>query len=311
MGLTHALPLWLLLRGAAGIASAWILVYAAAWALPLLSQWNRANWSGLLFSGVGAGIAVTGLACLLLAAHGTSSQTTWRLLGALALFLSLAVWGVLSDGGRTAQPSSTKTTGGRWSSSTWRLVICYGVFGFGYIIPATFLPVIARRTLHAPSVVGLFWPAFGLAAFLSTLLAAALSGRRRDRWLLGGSFALQALGEALIALSPTIAGTALCALFVGGTFMVITMEGLREARRIAGPDASRLMGAMTAAFAVGQILGPLYAGVLVKRSDSFTESLLTAALLMAVGAVALLWNGQATEGETTAKGSYCSEKVPP
>ena len=92
---------------------------------------------------------------------------------------------------------------------------------------------------------------------------------------------VQAVGVASLAVSHTILGTALCALLVGGTFMVMTMQGLREARRIAGADASRLMGAMTASFATGQIIGPLYASRLVLWTGGFTASLLTAAVLMA------------------------------
>jgi hypothetical protein len=38
--------------------------------------------------------------------------------------------------------------------------------------------------------------------------------------------------------------------------MVVTMAGIQEARRVAGPSAPRLIAAMTAAFAVGQLAGP-------------------------------------------------------
>jgi Uncharacterised MFS-type transporter YbfB len=47
-----------------------------------------------------------------------------------------------------------------------------------------------------------------------------------------------------------------CAVCVGGTFMVVTMAGIQEARRLAGAGAPRLIAGMTAAFAVGQLVGP-------------------------------------------------------
>ena len=47
------------------------------------------------------------------------------------------------------------------------------------------------------------------------------------------------------------------------------------------------MGAMTTAFALGQIAGPLYATHLVKMTGSFTASLRTASVFMAVSALAL------------------------
>ena len=49
------------------------------------------------------------------------------------------------------------------------IVICYGLFGLGYILPATFLPVMARQVVDDPAVFGLAWPMFGIAAALSTI----------------------------------------------------------------------------------------------------------------------------------------------
>ena len=298
MGLTNSLPLWLLLRGAGGVASAWVLVYTAAWALPLLARWQQPWRSGQVFSGVGVGIVGAGLLCLGLVSLGASSVLAWRVLGGLALLLSVFVWGATATAGADTAAMRSETASLRWTSYMRRLVVCYGVFGFGYIIPATFLPVIAHRTIHDPQVVGLFWPVFGTAAIVSTLSAASLSSRLDERLILAWSFALQAFGVLVIALSPTVIGTGVCALLVGGTFMVITMQGLREARRIAGPSASRLMGVMTATFALGQIIGPLYASCLVKLSGNFFWSLLTAAVLMAAGAVALFRTERKDNGDS-------------
>ena len=57
----------------------------------------------------------------------------------------------------------------------WAIVLCYGTFGFGYIIQATFLPAMARQQVSDPRVFGLTWPLFGLAAAVSVAGAA--------RWL--------------------------------------------------------------------------------------------------------------------------------
>jgi len=35
-----------------------------------------------------------------------------------------------------------------------RLVLCYGAFGFGYIIPATFLPAMAKKIIPDPQLFG-------------------------------------------------------------------------------------------------------------------------------------------------------------
>ena len=62
--------------------------------------------------------------------------------------------------------------------------------------------------------------------------------------------------------------------------MVITMAGLREAHRIANPaDAVRHVAAMTAAFATGQTIGPVFAGALYDATASFAPSLIATAIL--------------------------------
>jgi len=295
MGLTQNLPLWLLLRCLSGMASAWILVYASAWGLQRLAQLQRPGLSGVVFCGVGVGILVTGLLCLLLVRAGMPSSGVWMLLGGLALALSATAWNEW-DGESLTPPRPIASSGQkrlRWDHSTVILTLCYGLFGFGYIIPATFLPVIARQTVHSVLVSSLFWPLFGTAAALSTLLASSLAQRFPDRAILAISYLLQAAGVGILALRPTGPGIAISALLIGGTFMVMTMFGLREAQRVATHQSGTLMGMMTAAFAVGQILGPAYATLLVRLSGGFSWSLATAAVLLAVSAL-LLWKDKTT-----------------
>jgi len=70
--------------------------------------------------------------------------------------------------------------------------------------------------------------------------------------------------------------------------MVATMLGMLEARREAGEGARALMGAMTTAFALGQIAGPLVAGALAHRHGGFSAVLVMAALPL-LAAAFFLW----------------------
>jgi len=163
-------------------------------------------------------------------------------------------------------------------------VLAYAAFGFGYSVPATFIPALAKQQLADPVLFAWFWPLFGLAASASTVLTAAIGlnaapGRRV--WL--GAQLLMAASAALPMILPGLAGIGLSALGVGGTFMVMTMTGLRVARESAGANAPRLMAAMTAGFATGQIAGPVVVGV----TDGFMPALLAASVVLAVGALAL------------------------
>jgi MFS family permease len=287
MGFTNELALWLLLRAIAGVASAWVLIHASAWSLERLAALHRPRLSGMVFAGVGAGIAAAGGICIVLMHAKASSAQAWIVLGALSLALTAVVWRTFSpetDAARKAAPPARAALA--WDRESLRLVLCYGVFGFGYIIPATFLPVMARQAIHDPLVFGWSWPVFGAAALASTLVAAALPQSLGNRRLWIGSQLLMAIGVALPVVWPGIAGIMLAALFVGGTFMVTTMVAIREGRVVGGPNATGLIAAMTAAFAIGQIVGPVSASLLA-HDGNFAVALLIASALLIISAYAL------------------------
>src|SRR6266436_5782427 len=56
MGLTPSFTAWLVLRALAGVASAWVFVFASAWTLGQLGAADRPVLRGAVFGGVGAGI---------------------------------------------------------------------------------------------------------------------------------------------------------------------------------------------------------------------------------------------------------------
>jgi hypothetical protein len=138
--------------------------------------------------------------------------------------------------------------------------------GFGYILPATFLPVLARSVVDDPRLFGLAWPVFGATAALSTLLAAGLmKGATRLRtW--AACQLLMGVGVLLPALRQDAGMIAASALLVGGTFMVITLAGVQEirARATTPARAASLVGSVTAAFACGQIAGPVVSAILLR-----------------------------------------------
>jgi len=289
MGLDHRFAVWVVLRAAAGLASAWVLIFVSAWCLQRLASLRAPALGGTVFAGVGTGIAAAGALCLALMHATAGSAQAWIALGILSLAFTVAIWPVFGDGASSPSPARSSESGLRWDAESVRLVLCYGAFGFGYIIPATFLPVMAKQAIQDPSVFGWSWPVFGAAAAVSTLAAAVLPrfvGNRR-LWIL--SHLVMALGVALPVFWPGIAGTMVAALFVGGTFMVITMAGMQEARQVAGERARDLMAAMTSAFALGQIAGPLTVSFVVGARGGFSEALLAAASLLAASACALAY----------------------
>jgi predicted MFS family arabinose efflux permease len=284
MAYADGLAAWLALRFAAGVASAWALVYVASWCIERLSALGRPALNGVVFAGVGAGIIAAGLVCLAVLASSAGAREAWLALGALAFLGTVMVWPVLgATGVAGAGGASSVAPGHRWTADALRLVACYGAFGFAYIVPATFLPAMAKRAIGDSLAFGWAWPVFGAAAVASTLAAGALSRTLANRtiWILCA--ATMALGVASPLVIPGLAGILFSALLVGSTFVVITMVGLQEARTVAKEAGSSLVAAMTAAFAAGQVAGPLVVGPL----GGFAPALLLAAALLLGSAVAL------------------------
>ncbi len=256
MGLTHEFWLWLALRFLAGAGSAFVLVGVSAWAMPALMQLHQATRSGQVFAGVGIGICFAGLVGLVAGVTALGSQATWIGLGAIAAGFALALWRQLASDGAHATPVAGSGPA-PLTRQAWIAALCYGAFGYGYIIPATFLPALAHEVIKDPAVFGWVWPVFGAAAAISTMLAVrllpALSPRRLwayGQWVL-------ALGVVAPVFAVNLTTLLFAALCVGGTFMVITMAGIQEARRLGGAQSARVVALYTAAFAVGQIAGPL------------------------------------------------------
>ena len=285
MGLVHHMAAWLVLRTAAGFASAWVLVYVSAWSLEKLAPLGRPFLSGVVYAGVGSGVAAAGLACLALMTRGASSNSAWILLG-VASFAALAA--LMPVFGRTSAPARAGREAKLWSGPALRLVACYGAYGFGYIIPATFLPAMARDLLDDPVLFGWAWPVFGATAAASTLAVATMGGRVGHRRVWFACHLVMALGVAAPLLLPPLAGIVAAAVCVGGTFVVVTMVGLQEARRVAGAGAARLIGALTAAFAAGQIVGPAFASAALASGASLHGTLAAAAIVLVLSAFALL-----------------------
>lgn len=254
MGLVDAFALWMVLRFLAGVASALVLVGVSSWALPLLALRGRAAWSGWVYSGVGIGIVACGLIGLATGVLEVSPRAAWLLLGACSAAVAIACWGTLGaeSSATSQQPSAPSALPAR----TWPLVLAYGAFGFGYIIPATFLPAAARQVVNDPAVFAWTWPVFGLAAALSTTATARWWRHLPRRTLWAGAQVVMAAGVVAPAVKMSVPSLLWCAVCVGATFMVMTMTGLQEARRVGGAAAPRLIAGMTAAFAVGQLVGP-------------------------------------------------------
>ncbi len=294
MGLVDTFWLWAAIRFVAGVVSAWAFVFASQWGLRRLAELGAHGLGGVIYAGPGVGIIATGLLGAAAAALSVPPPCMWIGFAVCSGVAGAITWKTFAPEpsathGYVRVPDSAAPASTR-ADSTW-LVGLYGLAGFGYIITATFLPVIARQALPGSSWPDLFWPAFGLALIAGALLAARLPMWWDNRLLLAACYVVQALGILLGIVFPTALGLGLGSLLLGLPFTAITLFAMREARRLRGDAAAGLMGYATGAYGLGQILGPLVAAPIAEQTGSFSIALWIAVVALGLGAGGLAYRG--------------------
>ena len=173
------------------------------------------------------------------------------------------------------------------------LALAYGLAGFGYIVTATFLPVIARQSLPESAWLDLFWPIFGCGVVIGALLATTVPAAGDRRVLLAGAYIIEALGISAGLLFPSLPGFAIGSLMIGFPFTTITYFAMQEVRRLRPASAASFMGLLTVTYGIGQIVGPPLVAVLLAHSatasEGFNRSLLLAMSALVAGTLLYVW----------------------
>jgi predicted MFS family arabinose efflux permease len=279
-----AVPLFALVRFLGGLASAFVLVFASSVILERLATAGQGRLSALHFGGVGAGIALSALVVSALAAAGFGWRAQWIAAGAVSLAAVPVVARLVppeTHAATAAAPSGAMALNLRLGA----LIASYGLFGFGYVITATFLVAIVRGTAEIRYLEPVIWVAFGLVAIPSVALWGAVATRIGVFPAYAAACLVEALGVAASVLVTNTAGVVLATLCLGGTFMAMTALGLVGARGLSASDPRRVLALMTGAFGVGQIVGPVLGGALFERSGSFVLPSLMAAGALVLAAI--------------------------
>lgn len=279
MAATTSVLAFTAIRFLAGIASALAMIFTSSIVLP--HAVGRDHVNALHFGGVGFGIALSSAMVYgvnALTATGTVTGAGWLdwmqgwqlnwLAGAAIVLVVCAVVAWLL-------PRRTFGTGASvepplvWRVPLVLLTLSYGLFGFGYVITATFLVAIARMGDAGATVEFLAWFLTGTAAAVSLFAWRPVVERHGLGRAYIAALALQAVGVLGSVLLPPTAGALFGGLLLGATFMVVTAYGLQIGRKLSPDSPRRALAVMTAAFGTGQIVGPLVAGWAAEASGSF------------------------------------------
>jgi predicted MFS family arabinose efflux permease len=278
-------------RFLAGLGGAILMVLAAPMILPHVRSAQRGRMSGLIFSGIGLGAALSGLLIPVLVQVQIS--WAWWAMGGSCLALTGLTWPTWARLDRLPLPRSVSPTGSDsaplietsvWQNPrVWCLLIAYALNAIGFLPHTLFWVDFLVRELGCSLAVGGFsWALFGLGAAIGPVL----TGRWGDRWgvrrcLLVG-FGLKALGVALPLWSQQIWVLHFSAFLVGMfTPGIVALVSMYAMQLVGVRNHHCAWGAMTFSFALTQAFGGMGMALLIRQMDSYLP-------LYGISAVALL-----------------------
>ncbi|KQV30132.1 MFS transporter [Rhizobium sp. Root73] len=292
MGLTSSLLLFSVIRFLAGVASAFTMIFTSAIVLSRGLAAGNPHVQSIHFGGVGIGIAVSSLMVFVLPSGGFGTFAGWQAAwfggAAIACLGTIAVAFLLPSGpasGKSAEREKPLV----WTRPLVIVTLTYGLFGFGYIITATFLVAMARQGASDHTVEFLAWLITGLSAAISVHLWRRAVPRLGITGVYLAGLVVEAIGLILVVTLPSPYAPLIGGLMLGLTFIMVTAYGLQIGRALAPESPRKALAFMTAAFGVGQIIGPLVAGWLAEGNGNFNAPTLVAAavLLFCAGLIAM------------------------
>jgi predicted MFS family arabinose efflux permease len=272
------------LRLLGGIASAFVIICGSAIVLERLAAAGQARLAAVHFAGVGAGIVTSAIVVGLLSASGAAWTTLWIITGLIAAIASVLAVALVPS----APPPSnrdTRTAGPLRLAPIAGLTAAHGLFGFGYVITATFLVAMVRENDAVRSLEPWIWILVGVATIPSVTLWQRLGQRIGNLNAYAVACLIEAAGVAASVEWLTLTGISIAAILLGGTFMGLTALGLIAARELSGGQAQRAIGLTTASFGLGQMVGPTVAGVLSESNGSLRAATISAAIALTVAAL--------------------------
>ena len=288
MGICESFIVWTLLRFIAGATGGFIFVLTSSIVMDYLAQRLLTKWSGYVFSGVGLGIAISGLVVPFL--EGLIRwQGTWvglGLLSALFMVTTIVLWQNVTVRDNEVLEKTDDTN--IWKGIMPWLIAAYGLEGLGYIITGTFLVDIIYNIEDLRPYAGFSWVVVGLAGVPSAPIWMALMTRFTPFKMMVLAYSLQIIGISLPVFSQTAWSVLLSAFLYGVTFVGLVTLSTSYGRQLYPKQSAKVVSMLTTFYALGQILGPLLASRLEHTFQSFKAPLLFASGTVLLSLIILL-----------------------
>jgi predicted MFS family arabinose efflux permease len=211
---------WRFLSGLSGGA---LMVLAAPAVLPFVPPSRRGFAGGIIFMGIGVGVAASGTLVPLLLQKGL--RETWIGLGMLSLALTAIAW---KGWPKEAPPTATAAPHAHppHSASLRALYVEYGLNAIAWVPHMIFLVDFVARGLGQGVQVGAqYWVLFGIGATVGPILAGTLADRVSFRRALRVAFVLEISGLLIPALGLgsfwLMASSVVVGAFITGTVPLV------------------------------------------------------------------------------------------
>ncbi len=280
--------LWLVSRIIAGFGAAMGLVVGSAIVMYKLKIDNKTKAMGIHFSGIGFSILVTDLIVrAVFYFHGTW-QEAWLVLTIFAFFASFYPMYILSFGKRiNAGVVEHHFDKKLFTPFVILLIMAYFCEGVGMVVQSTFIPDIINSLEGLQGYGNLTWTLVGLAGIPSCIIWMNLAHKYGSVNIIIISMLLQVIGILISALTNNMYLNLLSGILYGGTFVGLVALFMSLGGKLAGANPVILMGALTTAYGIGQVLAPLYSVALIEKFGNYDYALYLTAFIVFGGVVLL------------------------
>lgn len=284
MGITNSFTIWAISRFIAGLSSSAGLMLGSGLILNWLIRHNHHSELGIHFSGVGVGIAVCSVAVMVMS-PSLSWNEQWLVFSGIGCLLLIPALGWLPPPDRSSMTKSGKAMLDCPPSKAFLRLFMAAYFcaGFGYVVTATFIVAIVNAIPDLEGKGNLVFLIIGLAAVPSCIVWDFIARRIGGINALIIASVLQIIGILLPVIGGGMLGAMAGALLFGGTCMGIVSLVLSMAGRYYPTRPAKMMGKMTIAYGVAQIIGPVITAQIATSFGSYSAGLYIAAGVMTLG----------------------------
>lgn len=285
---THNETLWLISRVIAGFGSAMVLIVGGAIVMVKLNFESKTKAMGIHFSGIGFSIVISEVISQMVLSTGTW-EDAWMALSLFAFVVTFYVIYILSfDQAVKKTAQKHRLSRSIFSGYVLLLIFAYFTEGVGFVVQATFLPDIINSLEGLEGYGNLGWLIVGLAGIPSSILWMRWADRYGSVNMIIIAMALQIVGILIPAFTSNIVLNLLSGALYGSTFIGLVALFLNRGGQLAGNNPVVLMGAMTAAYGIGQVGAPLYSVALIEHFGNYNTTLYVTAGIVFIGIISLL-----------------------